>query len=82
MADHLLEDEIKAILASAHDKGAEATGGEAPVPDLDLNDPASSYILPALMTNERTWAFLIPIIHGLEEALVRLAREIDKQRDA
>jgi hypothetical protein len=81
MPEQSLEDEIKAILAAAHDKGAEAVSGETPLPEVDPNDPAASHVITALITTERTWTVLLPIIHGFEEALIRLAREIDQQRN-
>ncbi len=77
-----LEDEVKAILNAARDKGIEAAGGEAPIPDMNMDAPEAVYLLPALMTNERTWAALLPMIRGIEDALVRIARELDTRGGA
>ncbi|HVC04419.1 MAG TPA: hypothetical protein VND88_07055 [Candidatus Acidoferrales bacterium] len=77
-----LEDEIKAIIASAHDKGAEAAAAEAPTPKVDLDDPTWPYVLPAVVSYGHILAFLVPVINGIEEALARLARELDARRDA
>ena len=78
-----LEDEIKVIIAEAHDKGAEAAAVETPMPnDIDLDNPAAPYVITAAMSTDHIFAFLIPVINGIEEALSRLARELDERRDA
>ncbi len=82
MENKTLEADVKAILAAAHERGAQAAGGEAPVPDIDLSNPVAIHMLGALMTNERTWAFLLPVIQGIEEAIARVARELDNRGPA
>jgi isocitrate dehydrogenase kinase/phosphatase len=82
MENKTLEADVKAILAAAHERGIQAGSGEAPVPDIDLSNPAAIHMIGALMTNERTWAFLLPVIQGIEEAIARVARELDDRGPA
>ena len=82
MDNKTLEAEVKAILAAAHERGAEAVSGEAPPPDIDLSAPEAPYMVGAFMTTERTWTFLLPVIQGIEEAIARLARELDNHGNA
>ena len=77
-----VEDEIKAIIAAAHDKGAEAASVETPVSDIDLTNPAWPYVITAALSSDHVLAFVIPVIKGIEDALARLARELDERRDA
>jgi hypothetical protein len=57
-------------------------GAETPTPNVDMDAPEASYILPAIITTERTWAALLPMIRGIEDALVRIARELDNRGGA
>ena len=82
MEKRTIEDEINAILAAAHDKGAEAASGKPSIPDVDLNDPAASFVITAAMSTDRILTLLVPVINGIEDALVRLARELDERRGA
>jgi hypothetical protein len=83
MENKSLEDEIKTILASAHDRGAEALAGEAPtLTDLDPADPSTPFVATATVVTERIWAFLAPVIQGIEEAIARVARELDNHGNA
>ncbi|MHB8313415.1 MAG: hypothetical protein ACYDD0_08970 [Candidatus Dormibacteria bacterium] len=69
MRDQSLEDEIRTKLIAVHERGV----------DLSALDRTHD---PAVVTVEATLAFVVPAIAAIEEAILRLARELDDFRNA
>ena len=69
MSGQSLEDEIRAKLTAVHER----------VVDLSALDLTRESVV---VTLEAAMAFVVPAIAAIEEAILRLARELDDSRNA
>lgn len=72
MADGALYDEIEKILLAAHEDGAASVSGQ--ISEITATAKGD----PFVVTAQLVMAFTAPIISGMEQAILRIASEIDE----